>query len=91
VDSKTYPRRNNSRCWLKGTTRAKHPNEDAKQMMRSRMGSPFIRQPSQEQDINMVREQNAISIIAQNDGEDVSNSLPLMLGPLELWSKTESS
>lgn len=52
-------------------------------MMRSRMGSPFIRQPSQEQDINMVREQNAISIIAQNDGEDVSNSLPLMLGPLE--------
>jgi hypothetical protein len=55
------------------------------------MGSPFIRQPSQEQDINMVREQNAISIIAQDDGEDVSNSLPLMLGPLELWSKTESS
>ena len=46
-------------------------------MMRSRMGSPLIRQPSQEQDINMVREQNGISVIAQSDGEVVCNSLPL--------------
>jgi hypothetical protein len=53
-------------------------------MMRSRMGSPLIRQPWQEQDNNMVREQNDISAIAQSDGEDVGNSLPLSdAGPLE--------
>jgi hypothetical protein len=89
VGRKTYPRRNKSRCGGKGTTRAKHPNEDAEEMMRSRMGSPLIRQPSQEQDINMVRAKNDISVIAQSDGEDVrTRCLSLML---DLWSEIESS